>query len=449
MKKGYLEQYQYGLISGWGYDEDKEKGESVDIYIDKKLVQKCSPTIFREELLNLGFKSGDCGFSFIVPLIFDDKKEHIIEILYQSTQELIPNGRQKVIFDFYRSNIYNNLMSSIVKDGLWSLDDLKFINEDLFISGWIILPFVRMAKYNITINDTPIPLKTSFKTVDRFNNAEVAFFEGMINSKIINNGGKDLCFKFNSNKYNSFEEKNNYYYPLFPLELPDSFRQARVQGVKNDFIFNLTGYSTAVKLEQASIRYLGKSLNEVGIILDWGVGCARVARYLVNIAGRSILGVDIDADNVNWCKTNFPEIDAIPIKQDPPMPVSDSSINLIYGISVFTHLSKKDESLWLEELARVLAPGGYAMLTTHGEIAWWRNQTLGPELYVKWKKEGILDVGQNSNLEGANVDQSRYLDIFTSKDHIYKNWSKYFEIVAHIEGYVGCNQDLVIVRSLK
>jgi len=41
--------------------------------------------------------------------------------------------------------------------------------------------------------------------------------------------------------------------------------------------------------------------------------------------------------------------------------------DFIYAFSVFTHLSESGQVAWLAELSRILRPGGYLLMTTHGE----------------------------------------------------------------------------------
>jgi SAM-dependent methyltransferase len=51
----------------------------------------------------------------------------------------------------------------------------------------------------------------------------------------------------------------------------------------------------------------------------------------------------------------------------PPLSYSDQQFDLIYTFSVFTHLSEPHQSLWMNELRRVLRPGGHLLLTTCGD----------------------------------------------------------------------------------
>jgi SAM-dependent methyltransferase len=51
---------------------------------------------------------------------------------------------------------------------------------------------------------------------------------------------------------------------------------------------------------------------------------------------------------------------------NPPLPFEDASFDLVYSISVFTHLDEEMQDAWLNELKRVLRPGGILIITVHG-----------------------------------------------------------------------------------
>jgi len=49
------------------------------------------------------------------------------------------------------------------------------------------------------------------------------------------------------------------------------------------------------------------------------------------------------------------------------LPYDDHTFDIIYGISIFTHLSKAMHEAWIKELHRVLDHGGILLLTMQGE----------------------------------------------------------------------------------
>jgi SAM-dependent methyltransferase len=102
-------------------------------------------------------------------------------------------------------------------------------------------------------------------------------------------------------------------------------------------------------------------------VLDWGCGCGRVARHWDRHTGSiDLYGCDINAQLVNWCKENIPFGSFTRSDLIPPLPFPDNYFDVIYGISVFTHLLFETQYLWMAEIWRLLKPGGMAILTAQG-----------------------------------------------------------------------------------
>jgi SAM-dependent methyltransferase len=106
-------------------------------------------------------------------------------------------------------------------------------------------------------------------------------------------------------------------------------------------------------------------LGETESILDFGCGCGRVTRYWDGFEG-SVSGSDVSTRAVDWCRTNlrFARFEANRLA--PPLAFADESFDLVYALSVFTHLTDDLQLAWRDELRRVLRPGGRLLLTTHG-----------------------------------------------------------------------------------
>jgi SAM-dependent methyltransferase len=106
-------------------------------------------------------------------------------------------------------------------------------------------------------------------------------------------------------------------------------------------------------------------LQQVDSVLDFGCGCGRVTRYWTGFRG-SVAGSDVSARAVEWCRANLGfarfETNAL----EPPLVFADDSFDLVYALSVFTHLTEELQSAWRDELRRVLLPGGLLLVTTHG-----------------------------------------------------------------------------------
>lgn len=103
--------------------------------------------------------------------------------------------------------------------------------------------------------------------------------------------------------------------------------------------------------------------------LDFGCGAGRTLRhFLAEAADGEFWGSDIDEASIAWLKENLsPPLHVLQNRPDPPLGLEYGTFDLIWALSVFTHLT--DNSLpWLLELHRLLAPGGYLIATYMGRF---------------------------------------------------------------------------------
>jgi SAM-dependent methyltransferase len=104
-------------------------------------------------------------------------------------------------------------------------------------------------------------------------------------------------------------------------------------------------------------------------ILEWGCGPGRVLQYLQSPSGDNweLSGADYNPRTIDWCRTNLPKIRFFHNDLAPPIPAKSASFDVIYCISVYTHLSEPLHYQWIHEILRLLKPGGLFIGTFHGE----------------------------------------------------------------------------------
>lgn len=112
-------------------------------------------------------------------------------------------------------------------------------------------------------------------------------------------------------------------------------------------------------------------------VFDFGCGCGRVARQLIQQDPRPerYVGVDLHLGMVTWCRENlmpfapgfeFHHHDVYNHHFNPgaskprmlPFPAGDDFATLVNAFSVFTHLTQEQTPHYLAEVARILAPTG-------------------------------------------------------------------------------------------
>src|SRR5207249_951626 len=73
-----------------------------------------------------------------------------------------------------------------------------------------------------------------------------------------------------------------------------------------------------------------------------------------------------------WCAENLPfgcfAVNAL----ESPLDYDMESFDAAYALSVFTHLPLRLQSHWMNELRRVLKPGGLLVLSLHGDALYGR-----------------------------------------------------------------------------
>jgi len=135
------------------------------------------------------------------------------------------------------------------------------------------------------------------------------------------------------------------------------------------------------------LRRDGSSLGEVNALLDFGCGCARVLRHVRSRTPARLFGSDVNPAPIAWCRRSLPIGEFSVNGIEPPLAFASGSFDLVYAFSVFTHLPEPLQQPWMDELVRVLRPGGKILITTQGGAY---AEELGPAERRRLDDDGIL-----------------------------------------------------------
>jgi len=149
------------------------------------------------------------------------------------------------------------------------------------------------------------------------------------------------------------------------LPVPPAHVLVQVAGAA-DVRWFLEGGRLAVLAMVDALARQGTKPDDLHAILDFGCGCGRVARHWPSRTDAAITGVDYNPRQIAWCRRHLPFGHFAVNDLLPPLAFPDASFDLIYALSVLTHLPVAAQFAWLDELARVLRPGGYLLLSLHG-----------------------------------------------------------------------------------
>jgi SAM-dependent methyltransferase len=179
-------------------------------------------------------------------------------------------------------------------------------------------------------------------------------------------------------------------------------------------------------------------------VMDWGVGCGRIARCLPANWRRLFVGLDVDHKNIEWCRSNFPFGEFHVVSPYPDGRVHPRDFDIVYSSSVMTHLVRADQELWIQKVAEVTKPGGLMLITVHGfrHTGEWM---LSPAHFNTFLERGEYG-GFNPNSDIADTTPpGYYTDVCNTPKFIHEVWGRYVDVMDIIPAGMG-EQDVVVAR---
>ena len=152
-----------------------------------------------------------------------------------------------------------------------------------------------------------------------------------------------------------------------------------------------------------TLRDIGLDLHPGLRILDFGCSSGRVLRALAAYRpDLELLGCDPNADAVKWAAAHLPIGRFFTSATTPPLDLAEGSVDHANAISIWSHFDADPAQVWLDELRRVIVPGGLLVITTHG----WDSLANG----VRRGAIGIETV--RAAAEGMILDGHHFVDVF-------------------------------------
>lgn len=224
--------------------------------------------------------------------------------------------------------------------------------------------------------------------------------------------------------------------------LPSASLRYRVNGVPQLSRFLSEGERCSTDIENA-LASIGKNLHSFSNVLDFGCGCGRTVRWFSKYAAKSSFhGTDIDSAAVAYCRSSFSDFEFDVNGELPPLKYPAASFDLIYSISVFTHINEDYQQKWLAELRRVLKDGGILLLSLHGSHSW----SNLPSKYV----DAITAAGHLYVTDDVwkGIFPCWYQTAFHTEDYARHEFSRYFSVIDYIPQGISGYQDLVILQKV-
>ena len=221
--------------------------------------------------------------------------------------------------------------------------------------------------------------------------------------------------------------------------IPPALLRYRVGESTDPGLFLAVGEQTIQNIQAALLR-AGRRIADFHSILDFGCGCGRTLLWLMRqFPDARFCGADVDAKAIAWCRAHLPAADWRVNVERPPLAFPDHEFDLIYAVSVFTHLPADLQQLWLPELVRILRPGGILLVTVHGERAW---SQLDPAAAQRLRREGFL-FQTSAKLRGILPEW--YHTAYHTQEYAVAQVGAHLRVLAYVAGGMG-DQDAIVAQ---
>jgi SAM-dependent methyltransferase len=197
-------------------------------------------------------------------------------------------------------------------------------------------------------------------------------------------------------------------------------------------------------------------------VLDFGCGCGRLTRYLEVHHEIRAYASDVNSDLVSWCVQFLPNTQTSLNEVEPPLPYADKTYDLIFSLSVFSHLPEVRAQEWLQELSRLLIPGGILVVTTHGYPAletirrsdvhqqmFRLDEELTTSMIHELPKEGYIYLPYASDTLAVAKVGNDYGNTFIDPAYIQTKWNTtQLRVLTHVPAGLRGWQDTIVLSRI-
>ena len=179
-------------------------------------------------------------------------------------------------------------------------------------------------------------------------------------------------------------------------------------------------------------------------IIDFGCGCGRVARLMPRYLDCGLHGCDITAPAIEWCRRNLPG-EFFRSADEPPLAVPEARFDVLYAVSVLTHLDERRQDAWLLEWQRIVRPGGLLLVTYRGDGFLARGEPSRRERIERLWEPGGFGFTATDYWEG--LFPAYYGGAYHQDAYVRDHWGRFFDVLElHASGDTGLVQDLAVMR---
>lgn len=193
-------------------------------------------------------------------------------------------------------------------------------------------------------------------------------------------------------------------------------------------------------------------------VLDFGCGWGRIARFfLKDVFTENLYGVDISPLGIDACKSTLPGHYEL-IDREPPLKFSENTFGIVYAWSVFSHLPEDLHLQWLEEIRRILKPGGLLIASTLPRSFLVESRRLKDKGVFDhpWQKAAAAsfldhEVAMAGFEQGlflfSPIPEAEYGMAIIPRAYVERRWASMFDFCDFIAEPEALGQSLIVVKK--
>lgn len=245
--------------------------------------------------------------------------------------------------------------------------------------------------------------------------------------------------------------------PPSPLPPANLIRLINRSGKADPQVFQSTGRASLLAILQALIQFQC-SLADCQKVFEFGCGLGRMLVHWQR-TDLDLTGCDMNPTVQKWCRDHLSGMTFHLNGAEPPLGFAeDGAFDFVYANSVFTHIPLKMQQAWLQELKRVVRPGGLIALTVLGRHH--REVMLNADQREVLQSKGTLELNPIyhlpqhgplgplgnwvSKLNLRKRDPISYRAVFQTPERLRASFEAVFDWVGRREE--TNSQDVVVLR---
>lgn len=232
--------------------------------------------------------------------------------------------------------------------------------------------------------------------------------------------------------------------PLNRLIVPEIENIKRVSGQSsNKVTYKNSGRTEYLRYKTLISKYSPQITQ--GHLLDWGVGCGRVAQHFIHENKFLVTGIDIDSVNIDWCNRNIFNMNTLLVNLYPPVQLESNYFDIIISSSVLSHLVPEHWMSWLAEMSRVLKNNGVAFLSFHGDNS--STVMLSENKYAlqSLSSEGWFNL--NASIDLGLILEDYYRNTFFADNYARELFEKFFHVIDIVPGILSGSQSVAVLKA--